>query len=350
MKLFVLLTGLVFLFSVPNWGQSGAIDESEFVRIGGIEQWVTIKGSDVSNPVILFLHGGPGSPFTPYADAIFKGWEEDFVLVHWDQRGTGKTFGIYAPEELDPDFLTSNPLTLEQMVQDGIELAEHLINRLGKQKLILFGTSWGSVIGVKMASEGPELFHVYIGHSQLVNPSENNIYNYRQLFELVEEKEDVKSSRILKSIGPPPYDEARTMGQFIQIIKKYERINSDPGPRDWGEIPFEYDNPKDAQHRSDGDDYSFLSYVGDTRFDIEPMITSIDLLEDNYQFQLPVYLIQGKEDILTPLAITKKYFSKIEAPQKELIIVPKAAHGFNLAVVEAIRIILMNKIISEMKN
>ena len=148
----------------------GRINEERFIKINGIEQWVTIKG-DRSKPVVLFLHGGPGSPITPYADGVYGNWEKDFVLVQWDQRGTGRTYGRNAPEELTPEFLKSNPLTIGQMTADGVELAKYLIQYLGKEKMILFGTSWGSVLGVKMATAQPDLFYAYIGHSQIVDPS-----------------------------------------------------------------------------------------------------------------------------------------------------------------------------------
>ncbi len=123
------------------------ISEEKFVLINGIEQWVTIKG-DRSKPIILFIHGGPGSPISPYSDNLYKDWEKDFIIVQWDQRGTGKTFGRHAPEELTPDYLKSNPLTLDMMIHDGIELSEYLLKHVGKQKIILFGTSWGSALGV----------------------------------------------------------------------------------------------------------------------------------------------------------------------------------------------------------
>ena len=112
------------------------IHEQNFILINGIEQWVTIKGES-SKPVVLFLHGGPGSPMSPYSDSLFKDWEKNFIIVQWDQRGTGKTFGKIAPEELTPEYLKSNPLTVEQMTTDGIQLSEYLIKTFGKQKIIL---------------------------------------------------------------------------------------------------------------------------------------------------------------------------------------------------------------------
>jgi hypothetical protein len=107
------------------------IAEEKFILINGIEQWVTIKG-DKSKPVILFLHGGPGSPMSPYSDNVYKEWEKDFIIVQWDQRGTARTFGRTAPAELTPEYLQSNPLTIEQMAADGIELSKYLIKHLGK--------------------------------------------------------------------------------------------------------------------------------------------------------------------------------------------------------------------------
>ena len=102
------------------------LNEEKFVLIQGIQQWITIKGNR-SKPVILFLHGGPGSPVSPYSDNLYKSWEKDFIIVQWDQRGTGRTFGKIAPEELTPEYLKANPLTLAQMAADGVELSEYLL-------------------------------------------------------------------------------------------------------------------------------------------------------------------------------------------------------------------------------
>lgn len=154
-----------------SYAQPSAIDEKKFVVIEGIEQWITIKGNDRSNPAILFLHGGPGSPLSPYAEAIFKEWEREFVLVNWDQRGAGRSFGRNALEELDEAYILAHPLNLGQMTNDGIALTEYLLSYLEKEKIILFGTSWGTALGASMASVRPELYHAYLGHAQLVDPA-----------------------------------------------------------------------------------------------------------------------------------------------------------------------------------
>src|SRR5688572_24170968 len=126
MKHTFLLTLFLSLISCRLAAQTKSINEEKFIPIGGIEQWVTISGEDKTKPVILFLHGGPGSPMSQYDDAIYGHWKKEFVLVYWDQRGAGRTFGKNAPETVTEDYWMENPLTVEQMTTDGIELSEYL--------------------------------------------------------------------------------------------------------------------------------------------------------------------------------------------------------------------------------
>jgi pimeloyl-ACP methyl ester carboxylesterase len=310
------------------------IHEEQFVMINGIEQWVTIKGES-TKPVILFIHGGPGSTMSPYADNVYSSWEKDFILVQWDQRGAGKTYGKNGPEELSPDFLKANPLTVEQMTADGIAVAEYLTKHLGKQKVILFGTSWGSVLGIEMASKRPDLFSAYVGHSQIVVPGENMTRSYGTVYNKVQEAKDQESLDMLNTLGKPPYTSAKKDGQLMRIVKKYERKASAPAPESWWTASPEYDTKKDAMDRENGDDYSFVNFAGDEKLGVPSMVASINFLKNNLNFKIPIYLIQGEEDILTPAISTKAYFEKILAPKKEYLLLTKTAHGFNEAVVEA---------------
>lgn len=309
-----------------------SIREKKFVLINGIEQWVTITGTR-SKPVILFLHGGPGSPISPYSDALYKGWEKDFILVQWDQRGTGKTYGRHAPEELTPEYLKANPLTVEQITSDGIALTEYLLKTLEKKKIILFGTSWGSIPGVRMATARPDLFYAYVGHSQVVEPdSDEKLYN--RVYKMAQKAKDAESLAALNEIGKPPYDRAKFVGRLLRVVKKYERAHSTPAPDAWFELSPDYDNAKDNQNRSDGDDYSFVNYAGDRQLGVPSMRETVHFLTENLEFKIPVYFIQGQEDLLTPKELTKKYFRKIKAPEKKYILLPQTAHGFNVRVLE----------------
>ena len=300
------------------------IKEEKFIQINGIEQWITIKG-DSTKPAVLFIHGGPGSPISPY-DIAFKNWEKDFVIAQWDQRGTAKTYGRNAPDELTPAYLKANPLTIEQMTFDGIAVAEYLIQHLGKQKIILFGTSWGSILGVEMALKKPELFYAYIGHSQMVNPIASNVFAYQKVLQLAQNSKDMKSLNILNEIGIPPYDLAKKSGQLMRIIKKYQQQKSIPAPAFWWEVADGYNTEKDSLNRSDGDDYSFVNFVGDKKLGITSMVSNINFIKDGFVFKIPVYFIQGEEDIQTPAKINKKYFKQIIAPKKKFILLPKTDH------------------------
>ena len=219
------------------------------------------------------------------------------------------------------------------MTKDGIALVEYLIVRFAKQKIILFGTSWGSELGAMMAIQRPDLFYAYVGHSQVVNPSRDLVAAYDRVLKMAATDNDAESVVLLNTIGKPPYAAAKSAGQLLRVIKKYERINSLPAPISWFQLDRRYDNAEDNQHRADGDDYSFLHYVGDSLLGIRPMTTGFNLLRDGLRFKIPVYFIQGEEDILTAKDITMQYFRQIKAPRKEFISVPKAAHGFNESIV-----------------
>lgn len=328
----VVLIFCLFIFSTT--AQTTSVNEEKFVTIGGIEQWVTIHGDDSSKPVVLFLHGGPGSTMSQYEDAIYGYWKKDFILVQWDQRGAGRTFGRNIPADYNENYWVENPLTVAQMTDDGIALAEYLMKKLGKQKIILLGTSWGSILGTKMALKRPDLFHAYVGHSQMVSPAKDLITAYHKTHKISENQKDLESLAKLDSIGPPPYENAQNTGKFFRIMKKYEREHSTPAPDTWWKLAPEYDNEIDSGHRYDGDDYSFVHFVGHKKMGIRAMNTMVDFLEDGLKFEIPVYFIQGEKDILTPPEITRNYFDRLKAPKKEYFLLQNAAHGHNQAVVD----------------
>jgi pimeloyl-ACP methyl ester carboxylesterase len=149
------------------------IDEAMFVSLGGINQWITIRGQNRDNPVVLFLHGGPGTPTNLLDFSMAAAWTPSFTLAQWDQRGAGKTFGSGGTSAAD--------MTVDRMTQDGIELAQFLRAHLHKNKIIIIGHSWGAILGIHMAKIRPDLFYAYVGAGQVVNAQENEAVNYARV-------------------------------------------------------------------------------------------------------------------------------------------------------------------------
>src|SRR5690625_3870492 len=169
------------------------IDEQMYVEIGGIDQWITIRGEDRANPILLTVPGGPGSTYTVF-NPLLREWEKHFTVVQWDPRGAGKTFGKNGIEG-------SGSLTFDLLVHDGIELSEYLLEYFGQEKLILLGSSVGSIIAMKMVKEKPELFHAYVGTDQNVGADPNHI-SYNLAVNALEEADDEKKLQEVASIGP----------------------------------------------------------------------------------------------------------------------------------------------------
>lgn len=329
MKTILYLAILIVLISNSLIAQEKSINENRFIKVGGIEQWITIKGEDKEKPVILFLHGGPGSVMSPYCDSIYKSWKKDFILVNWDQRGAGRTFGKNAPEKISEDYFVEKKLTLDMMVKDGIEVSEYLIKHLKRKKIILMGASWGSILGIKMAQAKPSLFKGYIGNAQFVGYKRNYLNAYKSVLALAESSKDSISINKLKILGKPPYENTRNLGQMLRIVKKYESKNSTPLPDNWWKINPEYNNKVDKQNRFYGDDYSFLYFAGHKKMGVKSMVENLDFYNDSLTFKVPIYIVQGDKDILTSEKISKLYFEKIKAPHKGYFTIKGAGHNRN---------------------
>ena len=299
----------------PEGGQA-PIHERAFVPIDGILQWVTIDGAHCSNPVILFVHGGPGNPLSPYADAIFGRWQQDFTLVQWDQRGAGKTYTRNRPE---------GNLSIRQMRDDGIAVAEHVRARLGKSKLILWGSSWGSVLALDMAVARPELFHAYMGVAQMVGRHQNEAASYAATLAQARTASDGAALAVLENMGPPPWRNPRNLGALRRLTRKYEAIATDPAPRHWWQA-------EPAADFDESEEYSWLQFVG---MQGEGMFSTVDMERDARRLALPVMIVQGEADLVTHPAVTRHWFDALQAADKSYTVVARAGHDPNQAMIEA---------------
>nr|WP_267874026.1 alpha/beta hydrolase [Massilia soli] len=286
---------------------------------------MTIRGASCANPVVLIVHGGPGNPMTPYAERLYGAWEKDFTLVQWDQRGAGRTFGR---NKGSADAI----LSVERMAKDGIEVAEYVRGRLGKQKLILKGGSWGSVLGVHMAKMRPDLFAAYVGTSQLVSHPANIAASYDRVLERARAAGDSKTVASIEALGPPPWKNPRNFGVLRRATRVYEGKATDPAPKAWWTKAPGYATAEAEAEYEAGEDYAFLQFVG---MDNNGMLSTIDLPKLGTRFDIPVYLIQGTEDLVTTKEVTKVYFDSITAPHKDLILLERVGHDPNAAMLDA---------------
>ena len=316
-----------------------SIREQGYVPINGIEQWITITGARCGNPVILVIHGGPGNPLSPFADAMFQGWEQHYTLVQWDQRGAGRTYSKNRP-------LDNDTLTLELMRDDGIAVANYVGQRLGQQKMILMGSSWGSILGAYMAKARPELFHAYIGTAQVVDARANVTGMYREVMALAKAAGDTATVDKLTALGSPPWTDPRNFGILRRFDRKYEALTTDAPPKNWWVPAPLYATPEALADAEAADDYSYIQFMG---MHGDGMFSKVNLPAMGTDFKLPVYFVMGTQDLLTSPVIARQYFDSIRAPHKDFVLVQRAGHDPNQAVLDAQLSLLRDKVVPLIK-
>ncbi|MBR0987944.1 alpha/beta fold hydrolase [Bradyrhizobium liaoningense] len=285
------------------------MQEAEFIDIGGIKQWIQIRGEDRDNPVLLFVHGGPGGTTLPISSG-WRPWEKHFTVVQWDQRGTGRTFGA-AGDALGPT------MTLERMTQDGIELAEYLRTHLHKDKIVLVGHSWGSFLGIRMAKQRPDLFSAYVGTGQVVGRA-----TFEKAFELTIARLQrlaaaATNKEALAELAPIASEPVLTPENRL-IADKWSNVLGLPladGFQLAGPIPplFMPDvSLLDLYNWRRGAAFSAKYLTGRNG----PMFQS-DMASIGFEFSIPMFFIEGDADGVTPSEPAEQYFKEITAPHKE---------------------------------
>lgn len=317
---------IIFSFSIartPKNNSDKGITKLEKLNIGGIAQWVLIRGDDIDNPIILFLHGGPGTAEMPLVAKLNKRLEEDFIVVNWDQRGAGKSYSSRIPLE------TMNP---EQFISDAHELVVYLKRRFNKKKIFLVGHSWGTFIGTNLADRYPEDFYAYIGTGQFVNGLLNEEYSYEYTLEMA-------GSDVNKKRGRKALEELTTRAE----LKNGSYINGIDGvsvQRKWLTTYHGFRYAK--THINDlllqmilAPEYNLVDlfhFVKGSLFSSSAMwgwIENVDFLNQITEFEVPVFFLQGRYDYNTPTKLVEEYYNIIKAPVKELVYFEESAHMAN---------------------
>ena len=289
-----------------NYAISSAngIDEASYVTIGGIEQWVTIRGEDRSNPVLLFLHGGPGDVTNPWTFAFFSPWEKYFTVVQWDQRGAGRTLRKTGEG-------VASTMSVARMTQDGIELAEYLRKHLGKNKIIVVGHSFGTILELGMVRARPELFYACVGTGQVADEVKNYSAAYDALLHKAQATGNQQAIDDLKRVGPPPYSDGQGYGVQRKWSNKFEGAYEFL----YGSIGLALVAPGGSiQDINDWFDGQILS--GERLFDQSRLWGPNEL---GLEFSLPMFIFEGDEDFTTPTALARQYVKSMKAPRKEFV-------------------------------
>ena len=283
--------------TTTSWAAPEPIDEEGFVRIGGIGQWTGIRGRDRSRPVLLFLHGGPCDAQSPHL-SLFAPWEERYVVAQWDQRGCGKTYEKNG--NATPD------VTFERITHDTIEVARHVLGRLGARKLVLVGHSWGALLGLQVVRMRPELFHAFVGTGQPV--SAKAIVD-RMVSSAISRANAAGDGAAVAELKRTSEQEMMSdQGKFVGLLVKWTEpfIVSD---QNYIHTPSAFPN----------------DFCGAK---LNPSLLTVDARTGGYDLPLPYFVIQGRDDNRTLPTEARAFFDKVHAPMKNYTVIDGGHFAF----------------------
>lgn len=293
--------------------EAGSIAELTTVEVGGHEQHLMIRGADASAPVLLFLEGGPGGSALGRMRRSATDLEGWFVVVTWDQRGTGKSYPALEP---------TDTLTMDRMVEDTLEVVDHLRERFGQDRVYLVGSSWGSVLGVLAVQRRPEVFHAYVGTGQMADPHETDTLMYADNLAQARRTGDTARVQRLEAMGPPPYTE--TLDYTAALA----------GNPEWYDIPYGADRDPASEYPMSflASEYTLLEQLrgmgalAETYAVLYPQLADVDLRRDAVSLDVPVYLIQGEHEVDGRTVLAREWFELLDAPHKEWLDMGHAGH------------------------
>ena len=311
-----LLSLKLFCFT-PNIPKG--ISEIRTIRIGGINQVIMIRGEDIHNPVLLYLHGGPGSTELIPFRLFHRGLEKYFTIVSWEQRGCGKSYSPLIPKE---------SMNVDQFISDTRELTKYLRKDLGKEKILLVGNSWGSALGLLTVQKYPELYYAFVGSGQEVRPSEGERIGYD--YALSHAGENRMAVKELNEINSPiPYLEMDSSGKWFEKIKTQRKWLVALGGEVFGRSDY---SMLFGTSTFLAPEYSWVDFI---RFGlgsifslkkIWPSMMKFDFESQVPRINVPVFFFQGKHDFNAPTILVERYFTSLEAPKKELVIFENSGH------------------------
>lgn len=300
----------------------GGIERLETIRIGGIDQWVSIRGNDPRNPVLLMIHGGPGWVSMPTSWYFQRGWEDYFTVVQWDQRGAGKTYADNNPASV------ATTMTPDRIVADAEELTAWLRKEFGQDRIFVLGHSWGSFIGLSLARRRPEWLHAYVGVGQVINTPESERRGWSFAMEHATAADNKVAISQLRGIAPYAAEGSRTTLEHLEIQRRW--LNHYGGMvygRTGGEaeaaairLSPEY-RDRDVALVWEANAFSVKHLL--------PEVLGMDLSEVA-SLDCPVVLFLGRHDFNVSSTVAAEWFARVQAPAKQLVWFEHSAHeAFN---------------------
>jgi pimeloyl-ACP methyl ester carboxylesterase len=289
------------------------IVEQHFVRVGGIDQWIQLRGEDRDNPVLLVLHGGPGWPNAVFTLPL-RPWERHFTVVQWDHRGAGKTLRRTGKAG-------SGEMTFEQRVADAVEVIEFLRQYLGKDKVVVLAESMGTLTGLPLARRRPDLLAALVVTDLYVNMAANEATKWRLTLERLRAAGNAKGVAALEGIGPDP---ARwDLGAWNTNMAWAFKTNVPTPNLDRRLLfPLALSSPlyslRDLSSLFVGFQWSTAQMFQELK--------AYDARRLGTHLEVPFFLLQGETDVITLTTLAEEYFEEVEAPTKELALIPGAGH------------------------
>jgi pimeloyl-ACP methyl ester carboxylesterase len=346
---FILLVFISLLIYKKHLKTSTKIDSAngisslEKIKLGGLNQWIFIRGENKSNPVLIFLHGGPGVPLMGMASSrkLDADLIKHFTVVHWDQRGAGKSYNNNIPKD---------SMTIDRFVEDCNELIDYVRNRFNIQKVFIVGHSWGSVIGIKTVYKYPEKIHAYVGMGQIISDYEQQKISYNFVVEKAEKSGDLKIKNAIKALGPPPYDTPKKISEKDKYIFQYGGIALG-GVK---QIIFLMSSFLTSPEYSILEGFRSFGTKG-YNFCMSLMweeIKNINLIKEIQSIKVPLYFFEGKYDMATPTVIVENVYDNLDLDTKKgkkLIVFENSAH-FPMIEKEKYEDLLINLVLRESQN
>lgn len=300
---------------------NGSIAEYDTVNLGGNNQSILIRGENKNNPVLLYIHGGPGNPETSFVVPYQSEWEKHFVVVNWDQLNSGRSY--------DKN-ISRSEITTDRICSDAIELTHYLEKRFGVEKIYLVGHSYGSLVGMRCIDKSPDDYIAYIGTGQIGDQQKNevNLINYART--MAQKDGNTEAIRELDALGSLPYTKDN-FGKKISVSRKWTSFYGGAiyGQKDTSILNFkavlrpEY-NLIDYYNYFQGDDAYYSNTAADSaRWEL----FNANLEKEIPKVNVPVYFVQGANDYTVSFESCNDYFNLLDAPSKKLYKIDNAAHN-----------------------